>query len=172
MSEAGEFNVTFVDHARWAKAFREAPEIATAEMVVATIQASALVEREAAENTPVGIGGGGGLKGAWSWREPEVIRDTVIGEVGNPLAYAVPVELGSKPHFPPIEPLKDWVVQKLDVEAEEVDDVARAIQRKIGAHGTEAKFMLTNAIVATEPQVQAIYAAALERVGEQIGGRV
>ncbi|MEQ8585151.1 MAG: hypothetical protein RLO01_12660 [Thalassobaculaceae bacterium] len=169
MTDAGLLNVTLADQAAWARAFRDAPEAALEEMVTATVEASLLVEREAAENTPVGIGGGGGLKGAWSYREPDILGDRVIGEVGNPLNYAVPVELGSKPHFPPIEPLKDWVRQKLDVELDEVDDVARMIQRKIGAHGTDGKFMLTAAIVKTEAQIREIYGAALARVGERVG---
>jgi hypothetical protein len=33
----------------------------------------------------------------------------VIGVVGSPLAYALPVEIGTRPHFPPVAAILDWV---------------------------------------------------------------
>lgn len=152
------------------KAFKEAPDVAAEEMVRATWEASLLMEREAKENTPTGIGGGGGLKGSISSREPRVLADQVIGELGTPMIYAVPVEEGSKPHFPPIKPLADWAEHKLGLTPAEAQSVGFLIARKIAAHGTKGVKMFERAFDANQHQVQRIYAKARERIANRMRG--
>ncbi len=53
-------------------------------------------------------------------------------EVRTSVGYAAPVEFGSAPHYPPIEPLKDWAKRVLHEE-----QAAYAVQKKIGREGTE-----------------------------------
>lgn len=151
-----------------ARAFRESPEIVTEELTRATWEAELLLERETKENTPVGIGGGGGLKGSISAREPVVLADNVIGMVGTPLAHAVPVELGTKPHMPPIQPLADWAQHKLGVSGNEAFRVGRAIAIKISQRGTEGAHMFERAFTANEAQVQTIFGAARERIADRM----
>lgn len=110
---AFDVRIDIREAAALADAFDKSPKIVTEELTAATWEASLLLEREVKENTPTGVGGGGGLKGSISAREPQVLSDNVIGMVGTPLAHAVPVELGTRPHFPPVQPLADWAEHKL-----------------------------------------------------------
>lgn len=150
------------------RGFRKAPDIVSAVMIPAVIEGQLLFEREVKENTPVGIGGGGGLKGSISSREPAVIDGDIIGEVGTPLAYAIPVELGAQPHMPPVRPLVDWARHKLGLDIEEAERVGFAIALKIKAQGTEGAHMFADAHASTSHQIEGILTRAGERVGEKI----
>lgn len=152
-----------------ARAFARAPEIVLDELIAGTTEATLLLEREIQEHTPVGIGGGGGLKGSFAAREPRVLSDNVIGEVGTPLAYAVPVELGSRPHFPPVQPLADWAQYRLGLSPAEAKGVGFVIARKISKKGTPGAHMVTKAMAAADASIQAIFAARRERIAERIG---
>jgi len=70
--------------------------------------------------------------------------------VGTNLKYASFVEFGTDPHYPPIEPLKKWVRRKLGVE----EDVAYAVQQKIGQEGTEPQPYMRDAIESTRRYYQ------------------
>lgn len=152
------------------EAFEIAPEIVIEEMTRAARQAELLLEREIKELTPSGIGGGGGLKGSISAREPQVLADNVIGRVGTSMSYAVPVELGTKPHMPPIQPLADWAQYVLDVGANEAWRVGTAIAFKIKREGTEGAHMFERGFKANEDQVQGYFADAAERIVLRLGG--
>jgi hypothetical protein len=99
--------------AAWAKA----PEILLEEIDAAMAEIAPMLQRAVQELTPTSSpagasgGGGEGLKGT-IYGTHEVVGDQVIGMVASPLSYAEPVELGSKPHMPPIQPLIDWVKVK------------------------------------------------------------
>jgi len=156
------------DAAELARAFARSPAIVIEELVDATTEATLVAEREIAEHTPVGIGGGGGLKGSWSAREPRVLADNIIGEVGTPLAHAVPVELGTRPHFPPVQPLADWAQHKLGLSPAEARGVGFVIARKIARTGTKGAHMVTKGMASAERSILAIYARARERIAERL----
>ena len=145
-----------------ARAFARAPDILMDELTGATWNAELLLERETKELTPVGVGAGGGLKGSIAAREPERLADSVSGAVGSPLNYVVPVERGSAPHFPPVQPLIDWARAKFGV-GEEAERIGYAVARSIAARGTEGAFMFTRALEANRAQIARIYHAAIER---------
>jgi hypothetical protein len=152
--------------AELAALWQQAPDIVRAELLAATTEADGLLEREIQERTPTGIGGA--LRTSIKGQET-VLADSVIGVVGTPLSYAVPVELGTRPHFPwPIEPLKDWVRHKLDVPPEEVDEVAFLIARKIAARGTEGAHMFSGAFEANRVQITGMYERARDRIVERL----
>lgn len=160
--------------------FDIAPDIVREELTAAMVESQALAEREAKEGTPIGVGAAGGLRGSIAALTPEFGRGEVIGVVGSALDYAVPVELGTKPHFPPIlyltgeqESLDDWVrsPQGLGIDDdEEAVDVALAVARKIASQGTEGAFMFEEAFEATQAQVQQNFAEARDRIGARLGG--
>lgn len=57
--------------------------------------------------------------------------------------YAAMVEVGSRPHWMPLEPLLKWVQVKLAISDEaEAYKVARAIQRKIANEGTRPTWFM------------------------------
>ncbi|WP_316978046.1 hypothetical protein [Shumkonia mesophila] len=170
MSDGISIHLDTQQAAAVARAFGEAPEIVIEELAAAAWKSELLLERETKENTPVGIGGGAGLKGSISAREPEVLADGVIGMVGTPLVHAVPVELGTKPHFPPIQPLADWARLKLGVRPEEARSVGYLIARKIAARGTEGAFMFTRALDSCRAQIEGYFAAAAGRILARVAG--
>jgi hypothetical protein len=154
--------------ARIQNALLHAPEIAFPHVQAAMLASQLLAEREIKELTPVGVGGGGGLKGSISHREPEILADNVIGLVGTPLAYAAPVEFGSRPHMPPLGPILEWVQAKMGVDPEEAEGIARAIAWKIKNHGTEGAHMFEKGLAAVEPQIQDQFGAAMVRIGADL----
>ncbi len=106
-------------------------------------EALLFLERIVKTETPLGAG-------------PIHLRDTIFhnvdingegveGLLGTPAEYGEPVELGTKPHFPPIAPIKFWVEKKLGIEGKEADSVAFLIARKISKKGTEGAYMFGNA---------------------------
>lgn len=139
------------------------PERYAFEAQAAMLQASLLLEREVKDLTPVGVYGAAGLRGSIAAMPPRMEGDTITGGVSTSCPYALPVELGSKPHFPPVQPLEDWVRAKL---GESDPDVARGIAfciaRKIAAHGTKGQHMFQRALDASKDQIAAFFNAAVE----------
>lgn len=156
-----------------AAGFERAPDIVREEMLPAVWEGTLLLEREIQERTPVGIGGGGGLRGSIAAREPAVLADNIVGEVGTAAAHAIPVEIGSRPHFPPITPLVDWAQAKLGLSLEEAEHAGWGIAFKIAAHGTEGQHMFEEGFKAGEARAVAMIEAAAGRIGERMaeGGR-
>ena len=153
-----------------ARAWREAPELVAEEMTTALTEGSLLLEREVRERTPIGVGGGGGLAGSISAREPRISGDGVIGEVSTGLAHAVPVEFGRRPgqRQPPIDPLRDWAEAKLGVPPEESRGVAWAIARKIAVHGTEGAHMFREGADATRGEIERIFERGMDRISRRL----
>lgn len=148
-------------------AFRQAPDVVEKVGMRALIKATALLEREIKERTPFGVSGL--LRQSISAHEPYRSGfDNMIGVVATPLNYAVPVELGSKPHYPPIEPIKEWVVKKLGISFEQAESVARTIAFKIKAHGTKGAFMFAKGFEANKAQVQQILGQVPQQIAEEI----
>lgn len=152
--------------ARLISAFTAAPEIVVEELARGVMGASLLAEREIRERTPTS--GAGTLRDSIGAQPIEFARNVVSGGVGTALPYAVPVEFGSKPHTPPVEPIADWVRRKLGKAPEEAADIAQAIVWKIRAHGTEGAHMFSEGFTAVEAQMRAEIEAAADRALERI----
>ncbi|MCV6605834.1 MAG: hypothetical protein OIF34_11055, partial [Porticoccaceae bacterium] len=78
----------------------QAPALMQQEHMKATMEAGLFLEAELKENSPKGATGF--YTQAHAFVGPIVLDDDVQGVVGNPLNYAIPVELGTKPHMPPV----------------------------------------------------------------------
>ena len=98
-------------------------------------EAALILERAIKELTPVGAG-------------PIHLRDTVFSQtvsqglsissfLGTPAVYGEPVEYGTKPHFPPVAPIRHWVERKLGLSGSEAAGVAFVIARAISKRGTK-----------------------------------
>ncbi|XHS78502.1 hypothetical protein ACFJGW_00595 [Burkholderiaceae bacterium UC74_6] len=143
------------------RAFHVAPEILLDELETAMGNSLMYLQRETVERTPMAFGT---LRGAYvteQYSSPAL--SAVFGELSNGLPYAVPVELGTRPHFPPIQPLIDWVEAKLGLAGEQAEAAARGIQRKIGAKGTPAAHMMTNALRDGRSTIEMEFREALQR---------
>ncbi len=154
--------------ANLARAWKRAPEIVIEEMTAAVTGGFLLAEREIRERTPVGAPAT--LKGSIAARETRVTATGVIGVVSTSIGHAVPVELGTKPHFPPVAPLADWAVSKLGVSREEAEGVGLAIARRIAAHGTEGAYMFRDGFEAVRPQVERMFRDAARRIVARLAG--
>jgi len=142
-------------------AFADCPEIFLEEVRISMVEASMYAEREIRERTP--SSGAATLRESIGAMPVEITANAVRGRVVTSLAYAAPVEDGTKPHWAPIEPLIDWVERKLNKRGDEAQEVAQAIRFKIAAHGTEGAHMFRDGLAAVEPHLVPIFEAGAGR---------
>lgn len=114
------------------RAFLRAPAMVMEELADTMANVTTYLLRETQDGTPTAAGT---LRSAW-FTDVQIEGSSVLGRVTNPLPYALPVELGTKPHYPPIAPLINWVEQKLNLYGPEAEGAALGIQRKIGRYGS------------------------------------
>ncbi|WP_119304958.1 hypothetical protein [Dongia deserti] len=149
-----------------ADAWRYAPDLMAEELVNGVWEASLYLERLVKDNTETASGN---LRSSVGAREPRRIGEDVIGVVGTSLGYAIPVELGTKPHFPPVQALSEWARLKFGLPPEEAEEVGYAVARKIAREGTKGHFMFQRAFSDGEATVQAILTRAAERGLQRLG---
>lgn len=154
--------------AELAAAWAKAPDVVAEELTRTTWEAELLLQREIQDRTPTGATGL--LRESIHAREPRRLDRIVIGEVGTSIAHAVPVELGTRPHFPPIAPLQDWAEAKLGLDAEAARGAAFAIARTIAKRGTRGAFMFEHGFARARAQIVQMYDAALLRIRNRLAG--
>lgn len=153
----------------YAKYLKQAPQIVMEEMAASLNEAMFLLEREIKELIPVGAHGL--LRGSVTHKLIALARgQSVSGKVFSPLNYAVPVELGTKPHFPPLAPLRDWVEKKLGVSKSQSRSVAFLVARKIAAKGTKPQKPFETGFRDNADQVNAIFGRGLARIRDRLMG--
>jgi len=146
---------------------RKFPEASKEARMVKLTEALMLLERAIVMKTPYGAG-------------PIHLRDSVhskartvgtkvYGVVGTPLEHGLPVEHGTKPHFPPIGPIQHWVQYKLHIQDETASRAAAyAISRAISRRGTKGAHMFEESFEDHEATVIRI----LEEIPADIIARV
>lgn len=152
---------------QYLRSLRQAPDITREEMTAGMQEILLLLEREIKDNTPVGVGGAAGLRGSITHQIMGTALSGgvgVAGKVFTPMAHGLPVELGTKPHFPPIAPIADWVHAKLGVPQAEAGSVAFLIARKISRKGTKGAHMFEKTFTEQASQISRMLLAALDRV--------
>ena len=155
------------DLVRLDRAFAMAPDIVRSEVLQFLHAATQYLKGEVIQRTPAAQGALRDSINADVATYPESIA---IGVVGTALSYAVPVELGTKPHWAPLEPLVQWVHVKLGLAGREARNVARAVQYKIAKHGTKPVGMFDKGFSAGRASVEARFRLAAERVAARIAG--
>ncbi|RMX19072.1 HK97 gp10 family phage protein [Vandammella animalimorsus] len=149
------------------RGLREAPDETRRLLAAAMHQATLLVLHEAQENMPRASGD------AWRSIGSEVHSTPagVLGVVGSASPVAAFVELGTKPHMPPIDAIQPWVKAVLGIaDPKENRRVAYLVARKIAAHGTEAKRPLGRAAEAMQPQVVRLFEDAAAQIAQRLVG--
>lgn len=140
------------------------PERYAHELTAAMLEAGLLLEREVKERAPVGVGGAAGYRGSIAAIPPYMNGDILTGGAGTSSPYAIPVELGTRPHFPPVQPLADWVRAKLgEHDPQAARAIAFCIARKIAAHGTQGQHVFKRALDAAQAQLAGVFDRAVER---------
>jgi hypothetical protein len=155
--------------------WQQAPELVQQEMVAAAEESAMLLQREVVERTPQGASAGSGLSGSILAQPVTFFEGDVVSVVGTSLNYAVPVELGTKPHFPwdkslpfGLTPLVEWVEHKLGYTDEKAVSVAYAIAVTISRKGTEGKFMFRDGFKASEPDIKQRFGQALAQIKQEL----
>lgn len=150
------------------RGFAAAPKETLRLLLAAMKQATMLVEREVKERMPRGATG---LTAASISSDAYSTPAGVLGVVGSSQASAVFVELGTKPHMPPVAALVPWVQAVLGVNAKDAPGVAFLIARKIAVKGTEAQHPFENTMIATQSQVIGMFETAADQIATMLAGR-
>lgn len=137
-----------------------APQMVIDELEAAMIGSLLYLEGQTAERTPVNLGT---LRRSYT-SEVSTFVDAVFGKMSSPVTYALPVEMGTRPHYPPLEPLINWVEAKLGLAGDEAESAARGIQRKIGRFGTPGYGMARFALIDGQATIATEFADAAERI--------
>jgi len=134
-------------------------ELGGGPMLDATRDATLIVQREARQKAPVDRG----LLRASIVPEVRATTTGVEGVVGSNLQYAAAVELGSRPHWPPIDAIAGWVHRTMrGVENER--SVAFLIARKISRVGTKKQPYLIPAVEMNLSRIKSLFENAVKKV--------
>lgn len=90
--------------------------------------------------------------------EVEKVTDGFRLQFGSNVPHAIFVHEGTRPHWPPAKPIREWVRKKLNVPTKELDSVTFLVQRKISRVVTKAKPFLAVAM-----------RAHIQKLGTRIG---
>lgn len=101
---------------------------------LALFEAALRAEIIVAEDTPVDRAR---LRNAWDVQKVDEGADLY-----NDTPYAGAVEAGSRPHWPPEDPIKRWVERVINPPEDEVDGITYAIRKKIAEEGTDPVYMV------------------------------
>lgn len=152
-----------------ADVWQRAPKLTRKEFKRAATEIDLLVQGELQQELPRGAGGlhGAGLAGSVA-RKEHVLSNRVVGMVFTSEPYATYVELGTRPHKPPIQPLKDWVEAVIGLRGEDAEEVAEAISWKIARHGTEGTHTWAKTYRRLVPAMQRKVGEALARIRHKL----
>lgn len=95
---------------------------------------------------------------------------SLTGRIFDPVTHALPMELGTRPHFPPVGPLIGWVQRKLGVSAKDAPHVAFLVARSISRKGTKAREFFKRGWQVSEGRVRSTFERVNARIGARLGG--
>ncbi|MBI1206805.1 MAG: hypothetical protein GC191_05895 [Azospirillum sp.] len=163
-----------------------APAITLEELTAGLTEASAQLERELKEPAGPTPSAHGALRQSIGALPVSLSGTVVSAGVGTASLYAVPVELGTRPHMPPIAPILDWVEEMIKEGKIKVEDgrgdkgkkkasaeaaalsIAEKIRWKIAHHGTAGAHMFSKVFLAQERQVRRILEGAVAKAVARI----
>jgi hypothetical protein len=100
---------------------------------------------------------------------PDVVtmNKTVEGVVGSNVIYAAAQELGTKPFWPPLQPLVEWVKRKGMASGAAIYAVAKGVQRAIARRGIKAKLFLKRGLDENRERILQIFDDMVTKVVEK-----
>lgn len=156
------------DIARFERAYQRAPEVV--DRVVARRMAGLMLDLQSdvQDKTPTAFGTLRASIGSDVELRPGL---GVTGVVGTSLAHAVPVEVGTKPHMPPVAPIKLWAEKKLGLTGREATRAAWAIAMTIKRRGTLGVGMFNRSFAARRREAgEVLNYAVMEGLQQALGG--
>ena len=161
---AGDLSIQIQGVEQLRAALAQAPAVVQQELGVFMHGQINHMVTEVVDNTPSAFGV---LRGSITGKV-QTMASGMLGVVGTPQPYAVPVELGTKPHFPPVLDIEDWVRVRLGLTGKEGRSVAYAIARKISKVGTKGHFMFRDAFNDNVAEVQRQFDLTVSRIVARI----
>lgn len=149
--------------------WQRAPEITRAELLTTMRDTDVLIQGEVMRELPAGAGGAAGLRGS-VFRDERVAGETVLGLVATDKQYGPYVELGTKPHMPPIQPLIDWVRAKTGERDDEAKSHAFAIAHAIRVRGTKAQPVWKATYDRLQNEIRRKFDAGVARIVRRLAG--
>lgn len=148
------------------RASREAPELVRRELLAMMTVVTLGLEGEVKDAVPKHTG----ITANSISSDAFTSSAGVLGVVGSAQPAALFVELGTKPHMPPVEALVPWVRNVLGVEERKAHSVAYLIARKIARKGTEAQLPFQKTLERMAPQIGREFETAAGRIAQQLWG--
>lgn len=151
----------------FARGLREAPAFVDQVLRETMTEATLLLQREWQERLPRASG----LTAQSITSDVASTPAGVLGLVASSQPSAVFVELGTKPHMPPVAAMVPWVKAVLGItEPKEVKRVAFLVARKIAREGTPAQRPMGRAVEVNQGQVLALFERAATRIANHLAG--
>ncbi|PCI62042.1 MAG: hypothetical protein COB35_05005 [Gammaproteobacteria bacterium] len=147
----------------WAKT----PQMVMQELTKTLLGTSAMVQSNIMNKLPRGATSH--LAQSVATVGPMVSNNSAQTLIGSSLIYAAPVELGTKPHMPPIAPLVDWVTAVLGIEEPQAKTVAFKIARKISKKGTKGNFAYRDAFEQSQTLVRSQFKQLILTIRKKLG---
>jgi hypothetical protein len=143
------------------------PELLRQAVRGALEESGAFVEAQVRQRTPQGVGGSASGLRASIFSE---VRDSPLQAViGSNLPYALPVEFGSRPHFPPVQALIPWVQKFISLKnGETAEGVAFLIARAIARRGTPPREMFKSGFEGSQAAIVRIFETQVGRVSAEL----
>lgn len=149
---------------------RKYPDVSKEVRKEKILEALLVAEGEVKNRTPFGAGPIH-LRDSIHPSGPHIRGEQVYGTLGTPLEYGEPVELGTKPHWAPLEPLIWWVEKVIGESGVEAKRIAKAIQFKIAKKGTQGSKMFGDGFEASRPTIEGILETITAEIVNRIGGK-
>lgn len=147
------------------EAFKRAPDMVREELLRAATTVDLWLLGEVKEAMPTATG----LTRASLFHRETALPEGAIGVVASAQPHVVYVELGTKPHWPNMQALRDWVRIKFGLtEEKEIRSVAYLVGRKISLRGTEAVHVFKNAATAAQPMIDQVASRMMQRIARRL----
>lgn len=96
----------------------------------------------------------------------------VLGVVGSAAVAAAVVELGSRPHMPPVTPLVTWVQEVKGLSGKEATAAAWRIAMAIKRRGTKAQRPFARTLERAQPTLGQIFEGAAQSIAIHLAAQV
>jgi HK97 gp10 family phage protein len=93
--------------------------------------------------------------------------NSLVGVVGSNVRHAPYQETGTRPFWPPLAPLIEWVHRKFHLSGSDAFGAARGIQRKIARTGIKGKQYLQKAFTDNERKIEDLFENATNDIVEK-----
>lgn len=146
------------------RGFERAPEFTRERLLTAMTEATLYLEREVKDAFPAVSG----LTRASITADAFSTPAGVLGVVGSASPAVAAVELGTKPHMPPVAAILLWVQDKFGLSGEEAESMAWGVARKIRARGTKGQGHFQKTLAGATGTLTSIFQGAVQDVAQHL----